>query len=72
MTKLRSFLEARVEDCYRRNVAKIVPLLQSELCHAESKLEATDAEIKALSIDRLKNRALKVSHWLVTLLVHFY
>ena len=28
VTKLRSFLEARVEDCYRRNVAKIVPLLQ--------------------------------------------
>ena len=28
VTRLRSFLEARVEDCYRRNVAKIVPLLQ--------------------------------------------
>lgn len=26
--RLRSFLEARVEDSYRRNVARIVPLLQ--------------------------------------------
>jgi hypothetical protein len=38
ISRLRTFLEARVEDCYRRNVAKIVPLLQSELRHAEAKL----------------------------------
>ena len=31
ISKLRTFLESRVEECYRRNVAKIVPLLQSEL-----------------------------------------
>ena len=57
ITRLRSFLEARVEDCYRRNVAKIVPLLQGELRYAESKLTATEAEISALSIERLKHRA---------------
>ena len=57
VTKLRSFLEARVEDCYRRNVAKIVPMLQSELRTAESKLEAVEAELNALSIDRLKQGA---------------
>jgi hypothetical protein len=28
VSRLRTFLEARVEDCYRANVAKIVPLLQ--------------------------------------------
>ena len=55
--KLRSFLETRVEDCYRRNVAKIVPLLQTELRHAESKLSKTDQELAALSVDRLKQSA---------------
>ena len=57
VTRLRSFLETRVEDCYRRNVAKIVPLLQSELRHTESRLAATDAELNALSIERLKHSA---------------
>ena len=57
ISKLRAFLECRVEECYRRNVAKIVPLLQSELHHAENKLAATDAELKALSMDRLKQAA---------------
>lgn len=57
ITKLRSFLEARVEDCYRRNVAKIVPLLQTDLHNAESKLDSIENEIKDLSIDRLKARA---------------
>lgn len=55
--KLRSFLESRVEDCYRRNVAKIVPLLQTELRHAETKLMRTDQELAALSIDRLRQSA---------------
>lgn len=54
VTRLRSFLETRVEECYRRNVAKIIPLLQSELRHAEVKLAATDVELKALSVDRLR------------------
>ena len=57
ITRLRSFLETRVEECYRRNVAKIVPILQNELRHAESKLVATDNELKALSLDRLKQSA---------------
>ena len=54
---LRTFLENRVEDCYRRNVAKIVPLLQTELHHAEAKLETTEQEIAALSLERLKQSA---------------
>ena len=57
VTRLRSFLEQRIEDCYRRNVAKIVPLLQSELRVAESKLEATERELAALSVERLKHSA---------------
>jgi hypothetical protein len=57
VTKLRAFLEARVEDCYRRNVAKIVPLLQSELRVAEGKLEVVESELSALSVERLKQGA---------------
>lgn len=57
VSRLRTFLEARVEDCYRRNVAKIVPLLQSELRLTESKLAATEAELNALSMDRLRQAA---------------
>ena len=57
VTRLRTFLESRVEDCYRRNVAKIVPMLQSELRHAEAKLEAVEVELTALSLDRLKQGA---------------
>jgi hypothetical protein len=41
MSRLRRFLERRVEECYRRNVARIVPLLQRELTKAESKLLST-------------------------------
>ena len=55
ITKLRTFLETRVEECYRRNVAKIVPLLQSELQNAKDKLQATEVELKGLSVDRLKH-----------------
>jgi hypothetical protein len=57
ITRLRTFLEARVEDCYRRNVAKIVPILQQEMSHAKRKLEQTEKELNALSIDRLKHAA---------------
>ena len=57
VTRLRSFLESRVEECYRRNVAKIVPLLQSELRHTESRLSAIDTELSALSVERLKQSA---------------
>jgi hypothetical protein len=57
VTRLRTFLEARVEDCYRRNVAKIVPLLQQEMEQAELKLAETEKELASLSIDRLKHSA---------------
>lgn len=57
VSKLRTFLEARVEDCYRRNVAKIVPLLQTELRVAEDKLSQTESELAALSLDRLRASA---------------
>ncbi len=57
VTRLRSFLESRVEECYRRNVAKIVPLLQSELRHTESRLGAIETELSALSVERLKQSA---------------
>jgi hypothetical protein len=57
VSKLRSFLEARVEDCYRRNVAKIVPLLQSELRAAEGKLAEVDAELRGLSFEHLRQTA---------------
>lgn len=57
VSRLRSFLESRVEDCYRRNVAKIVPLLQTELRHAESKLAEVDSELRSLSLEHLKQAA---------------
>ncbi len=57
VSRLRAFLEARVEDCYRRNVAKIVPLLQNELRHTQEKLSVTEDELKSLSIERLKQSA---------------
>jgi hypothetical protein len=57
VSRLRAFLEARVEDCYRRNVAKIVPLLQSEMRMTEAKLKITEAELNALSLDRLRQAA---------------
>lgn len=57
VSRLRSFLEARVEDCYRRNVAKIVPLLQSELRAAEAKLAEVDAELRSLSLEHLRQTA---------------
>ncbi|KAG5184668.1 hypothetical protein JKP88DRAFT_348446 [Tribonema minus] len=53
----RRFLERRVEDCYRRNVARIVPLLQRELTKAEGRLLATERELSALSLDQLKASA---------------
>jgi hypothetical protein len=57
VSRLRAFLESRVEDCYRRNVAKIVPLLQNELRHTQEKLGMTEEELRSLSIDRLKQSA---------------
>ena len=57
VSRLRTFLESKVEDCYRRNVAKIVPLLQSELRSAEAQLAEIDAELKSLSVDHLRQMA---------------
>lgn len=57
VSKLRTFLESQVEENYRRNVGKIVPLLQNEFRQAEAKLQSTEKEINALSLDRLKQRA---------------
>ena len=57
ISALRSFLESRVDDCYRRNVAKIVPQLQSEYRRAQEKLAYVNSEIDSLSLDNLKNGA---------------
>jgi len=54
LSRLRGFLERRVDECYRRNVAKIVPLLQAEHASVERRLAAVDNELEALSVDRLK------------------
>ena len=52
--RLRGFLERRVDECYRRNVAKIVPLLQAEHASVERRLQAVETELDALSVERLK------------------
>ncbi|CAM9892263.1 unnamed protein product, partial [Laminaria digitata] len=57
VSRLRRFLERRVEECYRRNVARIVPLLQHEMSKAETRLLATEQEIQALSLESLKASA---------------
>ena len=54
MSRLRGFLERRVDECYRRNVAKIVPLLQAEHTSVERRLKACEEELDALSVERLK------------------
>lgn len=46
VSRLRRFLERRVEDCYRRNVARIVPLLQHEMSKAEGRLLTTEREVR--------------------------
>jgi len=57
LTRLRGFLERRVDECYRRNVAKIVPILQAERSACERRLQACERELDALSIERLKEGA---------------
>jgi len=54
ISRLRGFLERRVDETYRRNVAKIVPLLQAEQVSAERRLKACERELDALSVERLK------------------
>ena len=55
--KLRNFLETKVDECYRKNVAKIVPMLQAEHESCKRRLEACETELDAISIDRLKQGA---------------
>lgn len=52
--RLRTFLEQRVDDSYRRNVQKIIPMLQAEYVAAERRLQACEKELEALSVERLK------------------
>mmetsp|Transcript_16516 Transcript_16516/g.34705 ORF Transcript_16516/g.34705 Transcript_16516/m.34705 type:complete len:953 (-) Transcript_16516:256-3114(-) len=54
ISRLRGFLERRVDECYRRNVAKIVPLLKAEYIAAERRLKACERELEAISLERLK------------------
>lgn len=57
LSRLRAFLEQKVDECYRKNVAKIVPLLQAEHAAASKRLGACQRELDALSIDKLKASA---------------
>jgi len=57
LTRLRGFLERRVDECYRRNVAKIVPILQAERSSCERRLKTCELELDALSIEKLKEGA---------------
>ncbi len=57
LSRLRGFLERRVDECYRRNVAKIVPMLQAEHESCKRRLEACEKELDAISIERLKQGA---------------
>lgn len=45
VSRLRRFLERRVDECYRKNVARIVPQLQHEMARAEGRLVATEQEV---------------------------
>lgn len=54
VSRLRTFLETCVEDSYRRNVAKIVPLLQTELRLTEQKLVNVEKELNGLSLEHLR------------------
>ncbi|KAL7547959.1 hypothetical protein ACHAWF_011264 [Thalassiosira exigua] len=57
ISRLRGFLERRVDECYRRNVAKIVPLLKAEYASAERRLRACERELEAISLERLRDGA---------------
>jgi GTPase SAR1 family protein len=59
LSRLRGFLEQKVDEQYRKNVAKIVPLLQAEHANALKKLNACERELDALSVDRLRHGAEK-------------
>jgi len=54
LSKLRAFLEKKVDECYRQNVAKIIPMLHSEYANSERRLKQCEKELGELSIERLK------------------
>lgn len=54
LSKLRGFLERKVDECYRRNVAKILPLLRTEHQATSKKLAKVQKELDSLSPERLK------------------
>jgi len=51
---LRDFLEKTVDDTYRQNMARIIPLLQNDYSDTEKRLMQVDTELASLSIERLK------------------
>ena len=57
LSRLRGFLEQKVDECYRKNVGKIVPLLQAEHAAAIKKLESCERELDALSVEKLRASA---------------
>ena len=54
LSRLRGFLERRVDETYRRNVAKIVPLLASEHATSAQRLAQCEAALADLSLSRLR------------------
>mmetsp|Transcript_399 Transcript_399/g.621 ORF Transcript_399/g.621 Transcript_399/m.621 type:complete len:906 (-) Transcript_399:371-3088(-) len=54
LSKLRGFLERKVDECYRRNVAKILPLLRTEHHATSKKLAKVQEELDSLSPERMK------------------
>ena len=54
LSNLRRFLEEKVDECYRRNVQKILPMLKEEQRTAERKLQIIERELDSISLDRLK------------------
>jgi hypothetical protein len=57
ISRLRGFLEKRIEESYRRNVNKIVPLLTNELSSIDNKLDVIEKELNSLSLERLQSNA---------------
>ena len=57
LANLKSFLEAKVDETYRRNVRKIIPMLQTEYSATQRRLKSVEKELEALSIERLRSGA---------------
>ena len=54
ITNLRLFLESKIEESYRYNVNKILPLLDSEMKRIDSKLNEVDVALSTLSKDYIR------------------